>query len=303
MVDLKSLQGVFFTIYSKQILVGFSQPVRLTTNVNINFLYDFLGDLYDDLFYNLLNFCFFFLGPVRLYHLLDKIIIVFRKLWTNVIVDATFGFKSFNHVPFSWLYLEHVNHSLNLFLAVSSAAQESCFLGHGNFILDELDGGKGLIVELVELFVDLEIEWFLFEDGFDDVMAVFDGGGVPAFEDFDFLHLIDEFLEFGFEDGFEFFDEIAFGFFDGGAGFFVGLFFHLSGFLLILVIDFADLVEDVVVNFIDIGVSHGVFFFLIQRLNNDFWESKLIKSYYALYCIRRAKIVIKVLYSMKRLSK
>lgn len=101
MVDLKSLQGVFFTIYSKQILVGFSQPVRLTTNVNINFLYDFLGDLYDDLFYNLLNFCFFFLGPVRLYHLLDKIIIVFRKLWTNVIVDATFGFKSFNHVPFS----------------------------------------------------------------------------------------------------------------------------------------------------------------------------------------------------------
>jgi hypothetical protein len=43
-------------------------------------------------------------------------------------------------------------------LAVSSAAQESCFLGHGNFILDELDGGKGLIVELVELFVDLEIE-------------------------------------------------------------------------------------------------------------------------------------------------
>jgi hypothetical protein len=134
-------------------------------------------------------------------------------------------------------------------------------------------------------------------------MAVFDGGGVPAFEDFDFLHLIDEFLEFGFEDGFEFFDEIAFGFFDGGAGFFVGLFFHLSGFLLILVIDFADLVEDVVVNFIDIGVSHGVFFFLIQRLNNDFWESKLIKSYYALYCIRRAKIVIKVLYSMKRLSK
>ncbi len=101
MVDLKSFQWVFFAIYSKQILVGFSQPVRLTTNVNINFLYNFLGDLYNDLFYNLLNFGFFFLGPVRLYHLLNKIIIVFRKLWTNVIVDTTFGFEGFNHLPFS----------------------------------------------------------------------------------------------------------------------------------------------------------------------------------------------------------
>ena len=101
MVDLKSLQGVFFAIYSKQILVGFSQPVRLTTNININFLYNFLGDLNNDLFYNLLNFGFFLLGPVRLYHLLNKIILVFRKLWTNVIVDTTFGFKGFNHVPFS----------------------------------------------------------------------------------------------------------------------------------------------------------------------------------------------------------
>jgi hypothetical protein len=95
-------------------------------------------------------------------------------------------------------------------------------------------------------------------------VAVFDVTGVPAFEDFDFFHLIDKFLEFGFEDGFEFFDEIAFGFFDCGAGFFVGLFFHLSGFLLILVVDFAYLVEDVVVDFVDIGVSHGCFSFLFN---------------------------------------
>jgi hypothetical protein len=91
-------------------------------------------------------------------------------------------------------------------------------------------------------------------------MAVFDRAGVPAFEDFDFFHLVDKFFEFGFEDGFEFFNEIAFGFFDGGSGFFVGLFFHETGFLLILVVDFGDLVEDVVVDFVDFGVSHGMGF-------------------------------------------
>jgi hypothetical protein len=103
MVDLKSFQGVLLAIDPKQILVGFSQSVRLPTNVHINFLYDFLWDLYffDNLFDNLLNFSFLFLGPARLDHLLDKIIIVFRELRANVIIDTAFGLEGFNHVPLS----------------------------------------------------------------------------------------------------------------------------------------------------------------------------------------------------------
>ena len=156
-------------------------------------------------------------------------------------------------------------------MAVSSATEESSLFSHGYFVLDELDSCQCLIIQLIELFIDLEVKGFLFEDRLDGVVTVLYRTRVPAFEHLDFLHLVEEFLQFGLKDGLEFLDEITLGFFDSGASFFVGLLLHLTGFLFILVVDFADLIEDVVVNFVDLRVAHGIsFFFLTQRLNNEF---------------------------------
>ena len=192
MVDFQSSQWVFFSIDSEKMLIGLSQSVWLITNIYVYFLDYFLWDLYlpDYFFHDLLYFCFFFFWPIRLDKLLNKIIVILRKLWANVIVDAALRFKGFNHFPFTWLDLEQIDDCLNFFLAVSSAAEKTCLLSHGYFFLNQLNCCQSLIVKLIELFIYLEVKGFLFEDWLDGVMAVFDRTWVPSFEHLHFLHLI-----------------------------------------------------------------------------------------------------------------
>lgn len=84
-------------------LVGLSQSVGLISDIDVNFFDYFLWDFnfsdhfLDDLF----NFCLFLLWPVCLDQLLDEIVVIFRKLWANVVVNTSFGFKGFDHFPFT----------------------------------------------------------------------------------------------------------------------------------------------------------------------------------------------------------
>ncbi len=138
MVDFQSSQWIFFSIDPEKMLIGLSQSVWFIPNIYVYFLDYFLWHFHlpDYFFHDLLYFCFFFFWPIRLNKLLDEIIVILRKLWANVIVNTALWLKGFNHFPFTWLDLEQINDCLNFFLAVSSAAEESCLLSHGYFFFN-----------------------------------------------------------------------------------------------------------------------------------------------------------------------
>ena len=122
MVDFQPSQWVLFSINTEKMLVGLSQSVGLISDIYVHFFDYFLWDFnfsdhfLDDLF----NFCLFFLWPVCLDQLLDEIVVIFRKLWANVVVNTAFGFKGFDHFPFSWLDLKQIDDCLYFLLTISS---------------------------------------------------------------------------------------------------------------------------------------------------------------------------------------
>ncbi len=79
------------------------QRVVFTTYIDEHLLHNFLRDLDfpDDLFKNLFDSDFLFLRPVGSDELLDKVVLVLRKLRTDEIIDTAFGFEGLDHFPFA----------------------------------------------------------------------------------------------------------------------------------------------------------------------------------------------------------
>lgn len=181
MINCKSIQWILLSVDSENLLIGHLKSTVLSIYLNIlnNFFWNF--DLFDNLFNDLLNFCLFLHWPVIFQKLFYEYKLIFWVLWTNVIINASFWLEGLDHFPFSRLNLKMLNHWIHLFYSICSTTQKSCLLGYRNFLFDHFDWYKSLIIKLVELFVYFKVKWFLFYDGFDRIVTIFDLAGITTF--------------------------------------------------------------------------------------------------------------------------